>query len=101
MAAEITIKSELDEKIRNITEILQDKFPKIDLSDIPGFTKGDETTTTRSSNFALFMLSLILGIFWITYITLINARVVGKIITKIANRFVPEGYVKVSELEFN
>jgi len=98
MASEITSKSEFDEKIRNITGILQDKFPKIDLSDIPGFNnEGDGTTTTRSSNFALFMLSLILGIFWITYITLINARVVGKIITKIINRFVPDGYIKVSE----
>jgi hypothetical protein len=100
MGVEGALQSEFDEKFRNFTGILQDKFPKIDLSDIPGFIPdipgGDGTPTTRSSNFAIFMCSLIFGMFWITYITLFNARVVGSIITKIANKFVSEGYFKVS-----
>ena len=97
MGVEGALQSEFGEKIRNLTGILQDKFPSVDISDIPGLdTGGDLTPTTRSSNFAIFMCSLIFGIFWITYITLFNARVVGSIITKIANKFVSEGYFKVS-----
>ena len=96
MGVEGALQSELDEKIRNFTGILQDKFPNV-IFDIPGLdTGGDSTPTTRSSNFAIFMCSLIFGMFWITYITLFNARVVGSIITKIANKFVSEGYFKVS-----
>ena len=91
------LQSEFGEKIRNLTGILQDKFPSVDISDIPGLnTGGDLTPTIRSSNFAIFMCSLIFGMFWITYIMLFNARVVGSIITKIANKFVSEGYFKVS-----
>ena len=97
MKMEGALQSEFGEKFRNFTGILQDKFPNVDLSDIPGLdTGGDLTPTTRSSNFAIFMCSLIFGMFWITYITLFNARVVGSIITKIANKFVSEGYFKVS-----
>ena len=91
------LQSEFGEKIRNLTGILQDKFPSVDISDIPGLnTGGDLTPTIRSSNFAIFMCSLIFGMFWITSLMLFNARVVGSIITKIANKFVSEGYFKVS-----
>jgi len=99
MAMEGALQSEFGEKFRNFTGILQDKFPSVDISDIPGLNAGgDLTPTTRSSNFAIFMCSLIFGMFWITYITLFNGRVVGSIITKIANKFVSGGYFKVSHI---
>ena len=81
--------SELDEKIRNLTGILQDKFPNVNLNDIPGLTP------STGANFLFFMCSLILCIVWINYITFFNSRVVGKVVTRILNRFVSEGYIKV------
>jgi hypothetical protein len=83
--------SEFAEKIRNFTGILQNKFPNVNIGDIPGL---DDNTDTRS-NFAVFLCSLIFGMFWITYITFFNSRVVGSIVTKIANKFVRGGYIKV------
>ena len=81
----------------NITGILQETFPDVDIHDIPGLKPGDDTPETRS-NFAVFMCSLIFGMFWITYITFFNSRVVGSICTKIINSFVKVGYVKVSKI---
>lgn len=78
--------SVMDEKLRNISGILQNRFPEIDFVDIP----------STSANFLLFMCSLVFGIFWITYITFFNSRVVGKILTKIANSFLNTGgHIKV------
>ena len=80
---------------RNITGILQEKFPGVDFGDVPGIPGGGDGTAETSTNFAVFMFSLIFGMFWITYITFFNSRVVGAIVTKIANRFVNDGYLKV------
>ena len=82
---------------QNATVILKEKFPDVKIDDIPGFGPGG-TNPENGANFAVFMFSLIFGMFWITYITFFNSRVVGAIVTKIANRFVNEGYVKVRKL---
>ena len=82
---------------QNVTGILKEKFPGVKIEDIPGFS-GDGTNAETGANFAVFMFSLIFGMFWITYITFFNSRVVGAIVTKIANRFVNEGYIKVRKL---
>ena len=79
---------------QNVTGILKERFPDVRIEDIPGFS-GDGTNAETGANFAVFMFSLIFGMFWITYITFFNSRVVGAIVTKIANRFVNEGYIKV------
>ncbi len=76
--------------LTNFTGILQGKFPGINIKEIPGVA--DPSTRT---NFAIFMCSLICAMFWLTYITFFNSRLVGTIVTKIANRFVKVGYVKV------
>ena len=68
----------------NITGILEETFPDVDITDIPGFKPGENTPETRT-NFAVFMCSLIFGMFWITYITFFNSSVVGSICTKIIN----------------
>ena len=52
----------------NITGILEETFPDVDITDIPGFKPGENTPETRT-NFAVFMCSLIFGMFWITHIT--------------------------------
>ena len=82
---------------QNVTGILKERFPDVRIEDIPGFS-GDGTNAETGANFAVFMFSLIFGMFWITYITFFNSRVVGAIVTKIANRFVNEGYIKVRKL---
>jgi hypothetical protein len=52
MGVEGALQSEFGEKIRNLTGILQDKFPSVDISDIPGLnTGGDLTPTTRCPNY--------------------------------------------------
>ena len=77
--------SVIDEKLRNISDILRDKFPDINI-DIP----------STGANFLLFMCSLVFGMVWITYITFFNSRIVGNILTRIVNRFVTTGgHVKV------
>lgn len=96
------------ETLRNLTGILQDRLPGIDLKDIPGLDDDDEyyngegVPTPRSTNFAIFMCSLILGIFWITYITFLNSRLVGTILTRLLNsglfrRYMADigGYIQV------
>lgn len=92
------------DNFRNFTGILQEKFPGIDFCKIPGTCidgtpNGTEDLETRT-NFAVFMCSLIFAMFWITYITFFNSRVVGTIVTKITNRFVSVGYVKVTTFFF-
>ena len=83
---------------QNVSGILKEKFPGVNIEDIPGWRPGDDTNVEAGTNFAVFMFSLIFGMFWVTYITFFNSRVVGAIVTKIANRFVNEGYVKVRKL---
>ena len=81
--------------LSNLTGIIQEKFPKINVGDIPGL---DDNSNESRTNFAVFMCSLIFGMFWITYITFFNSRVVGSIVTRILNRFVQVGYVKVRSI---
>ena len=75
------------EVFSNITGILQDKFPNIEFGDIPGLDgkDGGDGVSTPRTYFAIFMCSLIFSIFWITYITFLNSRVVGSILTRLAN----------------
>ena len=87
-------KSGTTEFLTNLTGVIQDKFPNIKIDEIPGLDPALDDNESRT-NFAVFMCSLIFGMFWITYITFFNSRVVGSIITRIANRFVKVGYVKV------
>ena len=81
--------------LSNLTGIIQEKFPKINVGDIPGL---DDNSNESRTNFAVFMCSLIFGMFWITYITFFNSRVVGSIVTRILNRFVQVGYDKVRSI---
>ena len=83
--------------LKNFTEDLKKQFPGVNIEDIPGLYE-DGTNAETGANFAVFMFSLIFGMFWVTYITFFNSRVVGAIFTKIANRFVNEGYIKVRKL---
>ncbi len=85
--------SEFDQTLRNVSGILQDKFPDIKI-DIPGLDPG--TPGSTGTNFLFFMCSLVFGMFWITYITFFNSRVVGKILTRVCARFVTEGHIRVS-----
>ena len=87
-------KSGSSDIFQNVTGILKETFPRVNIEDIPGFS-GDGTNVETGTNFAVFMFSLIFGMFWVTYITFFNSREVGAIVTKIANKFVKEGHVKV------
>ena len=91
--------------LQNFSNTLQEKFPELDI-DIPGLNcreeSGPDCHQTRHGSFAIFMCSLIFSIFWITYITFLNARVVGSIVTKLANSKIAKkligdqgGYIEV------
>ena len=58
-----------------------------------------------STNFLLFLCSLLFAMFWVTYITFLNSRLVGSISTNIANRFLvrwwPRTYFRVGSLSFS
>lgn len=83
---------DFEKGFKNLTRALDDRFPDINFKDIPGLDNNEEAT---GANFLLFMCSLVFGVIWITYITFFNSRVVGKIVTRVVNRFVADGYVKV------
>ena len=51
----------------------------------------------NNTNFTLFLLSLVCAISWIVYITFYSSRVTGVVLTKIANRFVKNGCVKIGK----
>ena len=71
------------------------------ISDIPGLET--DGTLGTSANFLLFMMSLVFGMVWITYITFFNSRLVARFVTKIANRIVGGnggGYFKVGSLSW-
>ena len=97
---------QIEKKWKNFTDktidILQPLIPDVDLPDIPGWGGPDDGDGQPSANFAVFMMSLIFAIFWITYITFFNSRVFGSILTRLANskflqRFIGDtgGYIKV------
>ena len=90
---------DLFRNISGFIDDIQEKFPEIKIDDIPGLKP--ESGSESGTNFAVFMCSLIFGMFWITYITFFNSRVVGSICTKIINSFVKVGYVKVKSFLLN
>ena len=96
----------MEKKWKNFTgktiDILQPLIPDVDINKIPGWGGDDDGDGQPSANFAVFMMSLIFAIFWITYITFFNSRVVGSLLTRVANskilqRFIGDtgGYIKV------
>ena len=97
---------DMEKRWKNFTnkaiDTLKEIVPKVDVEDIPGW--GNDPEGQPSANFAVFMMSLIFAIFWITYITFFNSRVLGSFLTKLANskivkRIIGEtgGYIKVSK----
>ena len=108
MANYTSNKDRLEQEFKNFTkkatDILKPIAPDVDFEAIPGW--GDkENEGQPSANFAVFMMSLIFAIFWITYITFFNSRVVGSLITRIANSKliqrligVSGGYIRVNAI---
>ena len=58
-----------------------------------------------STNFLLFLFSLLFAMIWVFYITFLNSRLVGSIATNILNKFLPQAYpgayCKVGSLSFS
>uniref|UniRef100_A0AAR5PXF3 Bridge-like lipid transfer protein family member 1 C-terminal domain-containing protein n=1 Tax=Dendroctonus ponderosae TaxID=77166 RepID=A0AAR5PXF3_DENPD len=53
------------------------------------------------SNFLMLLFSLIFAVLWVIYITYYNSRILGYIITKVANKFISEGYFRIGSLSLN
>lgn len=49
------------------------------------------------SNFLMLLFSLIFAVLWVIYITYYNSRILGYIITKVANKFLSEGYFRIGK----
>ena len=87
----------LDFGVFDQKENLTDKINKLDI--IPPIHP--------STNFLLFLCSLLFAMFWVTYITFYNSRLVGSITTNIANKilqssnYYPGTYFKVGSLSFS
>ena len=98
-------------KFFNVSIPIEDKF------DLGEFDLGRHNLTNKineldiippihpSTNFLLFLCSLLFAMFWVTYITFLNSRLVGSISTNIANRFLvrwwPRTYFRVGSLSFS
>ncbi|GAB6024106.1 hypothetical protein CHUAL_008817 [Chamberlinius hualienensis] len=52
-------------------------------------------------SFAWLLFALVMGIVWLIYITFYNSRVFGYVITKIVNRFVKHGYLKIGSFSLS
>ena len=52
------------------------------------------------STFSWMLISLVLAIVWIVYLTYYNSRVMGLILTAVLNRFVKIGHVKFGKFVF-
>lgn len=65
------------------------------------FTKTIQTTLEDieiDANFAWLIFSLLIAMFWFTYITHYSARVIGQILTRLLNRFViGSGYLRIGK----
>ncbi|CAG9772767.1 unnamed protein product [Ceutorhynchus assimilis] len=53
------------------------------------------------SNFLMLLFSLIFAVLWVVYITYYNSRILGYVITKVANKFISEGYFRIGSLSLN
>ncbi|XP_066144647.1 bridge-like lipid transfer protein family member 1 isoform X4 [Euwallacea fornicatus] len=53
------------------------------------------------SNFLILLFSLIFAVLWVIYITFYNSRILGYIITKVANKFMSEGNFGIGSLSLN
>jgi hypothetical protein len=61
-------------------------------------TSIDDVVKLIDSNFAWFLLSLVCGISWIVYITFYSSRVTGLVLTKLVNRLVKTGHLRIGKL---
>ena len=98
-------------KFFNVSIPIEDKF------DLGEFDLGRHNLTNKineldiippihpSTNFLLFLCSLLFAMFWVTYITFLNSRLVSSISNNIANRFLvrwwPRTYFRVGSLSFS
>lgn len=53
----------------------------------------------KDPNFAWLLCALILAMVWIVYITYYNSRVMGFLLTKVINKFIHSGYIKIGECD--
>lgn len=49
-------------------------------------------------SFMTFLFSLLCGFLWVLYITFYSSRIIGLVVTKVANRFIKGGYVKIGSI---
>lgn len=65
------------------------------------FNKTIQTTLEDleiDANFAWLIFSLLIAMFWFTYITHYSSRVIGQILTRLLNRFViGSGYLRIGK----
>lgn len=47
------------------------------------------------SNFAWLLFALTIATIWIVYLTYYNSRIIGFLLTKLINKFIKEGYIKI------
>jgi len=59
------------------------------------FTKTNLEDIAMDANFAWLIFSLLVAMIWFTYVTHYSSRVFGQILTKIINRFVGGGYIRI------
>jgi len=71
-------------------QMLQDKDLEKNLTSV-----NDVIDAITDPNFATFLLSLIVGITWIVYITFYSSRVTGLLVTKLVNHFFKDGHIKI------
>ena len=59
------------------------------------FTKTNLEDIAMDATFAWLIFSLLVAMIWFTYVTHYSSRVFGQILTKIINRFVGSGYIRI------
>ena len=90
---EISRELEIERFFNSQSEPLQNLDPFFNVTSI------DDVVKLIDRNFAWFLFSLVCSISWIVYITFYSSRVTGLLLTKIVNRFVKTGHLRIGNLK--
>lgn len=58
----------------------------------------DLVRITTDTSFLKFLFSLLLAFLWVLYITFYSSRIIGLVVTKVVNRFIKEGHIKIGSI---
>lgn len=88
ISSELEAERYFDSRSETVQSVDQQFSLNINMTSVDDFVK------FVGSNFASFLFSLLIAKIWVVYITFYSSRVTGLVFTKVANRFIKDGYIR-------